>query len=554
MKKLLALLLCAPMLCLAAPAMADITKDETVYALLDADGALRQVLVVSHIETPQDDVYVDYGAYTDVSAMTLDVQPKIEGDAITWTLPQNAEGFFSVGDLLQTDDLPFSLRISAALNGTQTEPAHLAGQSGQVVLTLHIAHNEDVSPAYAGYMAQLQVPLSLSCVSSINAGGAAVSLIGRTCTLTYTILPGDDAEYTITFDATDFSMDGLTMACLPMDIGEMLGLSLDADGMTEETATLADGAKELASGSLQLADGLQALSVGTETLAKETVSLIEGTSLLSDGLTLFSETVGGLPSQAGSLTDGLSQASDGMSTYAASVSSAVDATIQLSTALGELSESGEALTSAWTQMQEALAPMLEQLPDAQRALVQSQMAQFAQGLTAYTDGVLTIAEQSGLLSDSISPLKDGGDQLVGGLSQVSAGADMLSGGLQSLAAQTETLPRQGESLHDGAQQIAGGIGTLDGQTNAVAQAARQLSDGQQTFADGVDEALAMLGGLSSLSGTETASHSFASAEHAARSVQFVFQTDAIRLAAQGDAAPTADSPETFWDRLVNVFK
>lgn len=477
MKKKLLFLLSLLLLLPSLTALGDgIVKDETVYALLDASGGVAALRVVSRIETPEDGDYTDYGAYDDIAAMTVDLTPAIDGDAITWTLPANPKGFYAVGTPSGAE-LPFAVRITYRLNGEPIPPEDLAGQSGAVEITLALTANAASAEVFrTRYAAQIQVPLSLNTVQDVTAPGASSALVGQTLTLTYTVLPGNDAAYTLTMQAQDFHMDGITIALAEMDLGGMLGIDLS---QIEGQIT-------------QLADGASALA--------------DGAASLESGLTQVLSMLGALPEKAAQLAAGAGEAASGADTYIASVNSAADS---LAIGAAELSGAADALG-------DALAPLLASLDPEDQAALQAQL-----------DALKTAAAAYALSAENArSQLAEGGTAISEGLAAQNTGATALSTSIKLLVTQTASMPEGLASLTSGSRQLSDGIG----------QAAGMLKD------------------TSLFGGGDLPIHSFVSPEHAARSVQFVFMTEAIAVEAETVEAEPEAASLTFWERFTQLFQ
>lgn len=123
----------------AAGAKPALQKEETVYAVLEADGTIRSQTVSEHL----------YSA-----GGLASVQDKSTLDQIENT--QSAAGFVQDGDTLlwQTDDtdvyykgvtgrqLPVTAQITYTLDGTPLPADELAGQSGHLAITIELTNHE----------------------------------------------------------------------------------------------------------------------------------------------------------------------------------------------------------------------------------------------------------------------------------------------------------------------------------------------------------------------------------------------------------------------------
>lgn len=363
--------------------------DETVYALLTPDGAVRDVLVVSHIDTPVAGEYAGFSdyyiAFESLSAMVLDVEPRTEGESVVWTLPADDAGFFTSGRPKHYA-LPFHFSVEYALDGEPIAPDALAGQAGHVQITLRAETNPQAEEAFrTRFMAQIQAPISLADCNHIEAPGATAALVGQTLTLAYTVLPGQDAAFTIDFDTPAFSMEQITVSCTTVDIGEMLGV--DLSGMMGQTTELTDGASALADGAEQLASGAAALPGGVEQL--------------QNGLSQLATIIGALPGRAEAFAETNGALKEQISEYVNAVNALVDLLPEESRA--DILERGAALAATlaeddgFSQLSTAI-----RFVSARIGALPEQIGTMAEGATELVDALGQIAEGQRQLSDGLS--------------------------------------------------------------------------------------------------------------------------------------------------------
>lgn len=547
----LALLLALPALAMGEEAPAPLVKDETVYAMLDASGAAQNVLVVSRIETPEEGRYVDYGAYEQIAAMVSGVTPVVEGETIAWELPADEAGFYSVGTPSEAE-LPVTLEVVYALDGETVAPDALAGQSGRVSITMTVRPNENALQVYRDhYMAQIQLPLSMDTCANIDAPGASGALVGQTNTLSYTVLPGQEATFTVAFDAQNFSLSGITMACARVDLGGMMGLDVDelleqADALTEGARALADGTDELVGGMGELADGLNTLAVNTRSLA-------DGLAALETGLSEAMAAVTTLADGMTQLNDAMPQLTEGATAYIDGAQSALSGVDALADGLGALAAQGESLTEGVDQLTQGLSAMLAQMPAEQQAALSQQLTALSEGLTAYVEGVSQVSEQTAQLAEGASALTANGETLKAGLTEQQSGFSALNDGVTQLAEQTQSIPAALSELTGGADQLAGGLEEAAASTAETPEQAQALVDGQTELADGLEEAVSALTDIPALTESDVEIPSFVSEEHSVRSLQFVYTTAAISVPKPEEEPAPEEEELTFWDRLVDLF-
>ncbi|MCL1964485.1 MAG: hypothetical protein FWF69_05425, partial [Firmicutes bacterium] len=171
-------------------------KDEIVYARLSGDGEARGVYVVNHFTLAKGGSFSDYGHYTAVTNLT-DLHPLTLADDTVAIRTEN-ENFYYQGDLAD-DGLPWRYSIRYSLDGADMEPKDLAGASGRLEIHLTSAPNEAIDDTfYLNYMQQITLTLDTDKCANITADGAAPAMAGKSRALAFTILPGNDANITVT--------------------------------------------------------------------------------------------------------------------------------------------------------------------------------------------------------------------------------------------------------------------------------------------------------------------------------------------------------------------
>lgn len=552
MKKLLVLALAFALLVGTTSAYAEIIKDETVYTKLNASGAQESTYVVNHMDTPEAGTYVDYGSYDHVTAMVRDIAPEIDGDAITWKVPADPDGFYSVG-ILENVQLPFLFEIAYALDGNPVEPAALAGQSGRVGINLSVRSNLEVAEAFrTRYFAQIQIPLPTSSVN-IDAPGSSGAMVGKTRTLSYTVLPGKDASFAIAFDVDRFELGSITITAIPMDLGGMLGI--DILDMTEKATGLDEGSTQLTEGTTKFVEGLTSLSTGLSSLAENSATLATGTNTLAEGMSQVLTAVSALPGNAATLAEGSAALTSGTIAYIDGAQQALSGAGQLVEGMKTVSASGSELATGMAALSEGLKPLIAQLPQAQQVALQAQLTALTEGVAAYAGGVASIATQAEPIAQGIQQLVENGTAVKTGLTAQNEGIATFSSAIASLAEGAQPLAEGLTSVKEGTQGIATGIAQVATGAAALPTNAQAFADGQAQMLTGIQEALALLDGMPvSAVPQDEPIPSFVSPDHTARSVQFVYMTEAITVPAEVVVTTQNTQPGTFLERLIALFK
>jgi len=215
MKTRLLCVLTALVLFLPAMALAEVFKDEVVYARLSPEGKAEAVYLVNSFETDEAADITDYGDYADVQLLAeagaFDYR---DGKADIRLLP----GRFNYQGTLKADALPWTFALAYRLDGKETEPASLSGASGRLEVTLTVAPNEAMKPYADSLTLQVTVTLDSEKCLNIKAEKATQAVAGGSRTLSYVILPGQPAEYRFSADVRDFSMQGVQAAGVRMEM------------------------------------------------------------------------------------------------------------------------------------------------------------------------------------------------------------------------------------------------------------------------------------------------------------------------------------------------
>jgi len=215
MKRRLTLLLLTVLLLLSmsAGALAQAQKDEVVYARLDLEGVPTGVYLINAFEAGEETRVVDYGAYTEAFPLGSVTGFSYQNGEAAFTMPA---GRFSYQGTLESLALPWLFAMSYTLDGQPVEAAALSGASGRLEGRLRVRINEELRQ-YANSLS-LQVTLSLDSDNCLNirSDKATHALAGGSRTLSYVVLPGQEADYTFSADVHDFHMAGVQIAGVRM--------------------------------------------------------------------------------------------------------------------------------------------------------------------------------------------------------------------------------------------------------------------------------------------------------------------------------------------------
>lgn len=493
-------------------------KDETVYINLQTDGSIEEIYVVNRLETPQPGRYTDFGEYIRIVNLTGQEAPQISGDKLEWQLPEREGGLYYQG-LLAEGEPPFLYEIEYRLNGAPSDPQAIAGKAGTVEISIDANSNPAAAPFFRlHYAAQIQLTLPLDKISRLSAPNSSTVIAGKTATLTYMVLPGNSASFSLEFVTDSFELDPFTFTCTRFDASTVMDVDLDdfAAGLTE----MSGGTEELVAGSKELKQGLRQLNQGIAELDGAATSLSRGTEEYASGVEEFTAGASQLHQQMEMLNSGISTlANQGDALY--------DGFNQLA---GGISEAVEQLTTA-------LLPLLDPLPPEQKA-------------------------QYLLLLQEIAGLHEGMDgfgaslyEYTAAVSQAAQGLDQLTGGLGEYADSGGGVRRGAVELAEGSGALAQALSQLKTNTGELPDQVQKLIDGQQELLGGIDAAAAYLEEFD-LGGDECEEIlSFVSEKNTPRSVQFIAMTPAVKAPEETPLLPAEDNQGNgFFSRLLRLFK
>jgi X-X-X-Leu-X-X-Gly heptad repeat protein len=484
------------------------SKEEVIYGILSADGAVGAVYAVNILNVGAPGLVTDHGEYAAVE--NLSSTGVITAVDAAVTLYGSGRHYYQ--GTLASPALPWAFDISFTLDGAPVPPAELAGRSGRLVIALRSSANGGIDPYFTdNYLLQITVKLDTSRCANIVAPGATIANAGRDRVLSYTVMPGADADIRIEFDSTYFEMEGIEISALPFSLESAMP---DMSGLDSDLGRLVDAIGELSGGAAALDDGARALKSGAGELASGTESFADGVSRLSGSSAALTEgsaqingaleaIAGGLAAQelpdfsqlerltsilqqtAGALIaarDGLTELGGGFELAFTALSNAVNAI------------PGDEITQRELDGLYAAAP-------AQKDVIDSLAAYYAAATaakTAYATALPALEAVAPAVESTAERLNTAAASLIILASQAGAATDAdITGQLGQLTEAMTALSEQYAQFHSGLTAYTGGVGEL-------ARASRELAGGTRELAGGVggvsDGASALRGGAEALSG------------------------------------------------------
>lgn len=419
-KKAVSVLTCAALLggaCL--PAFADggaqspVTKDETVYLILNPDGSVKQQTVSDWLHCDSGLAGVeDTTCLTDVVNLKSDVMPSVSDGKITWDT-QDTDVYYQ-GTADKTPPVTASVRWT--LDGEEMTAAELAGKSGHVKLTISLQNNEkqtrtiggEQRDVYTPFVALVAADLPREHFSGVAVPHGTVQTDSQNQLACAAAMPGMRAtfdglltgrlkglqdyfldEVVIEADAEDFVMPTLLIAASTSldELEEQFDVP-DVDG---EIGELRSGTQQLDDGAAQLAEAAGLLNGKMGEFASQYNAFDAGVDAALAGSAQVKQGADALLAGAQSLAGGASQMKDGTAALSAGASA-------LRTQLDEQLLPGLAAASAQQAALEeemaAASAALGSVPETSDLAAASDAVNTA--LTAAASGAGGAAQQSAL--------------------------------------------------------------------------------------------------------------------------------------------------------------
>ena len=455
-------------------------KEENVYASLEEDGTVSGVYVVNEYDLEKDTRITDYGDYTEVTNLTT--EDKIEETADGYTVEGKKGKFYYQGNL-ETKELPWKIQISYYLNGEKKNPKELAGESGNLEIRISVKKNEKVKGDYfEDYLLQATVTLDSEKCKNIQAEGATLANVGADKQILYNIMAGQEKEFSITSEVTDFEMEGISFQGVPMSF------AIDTDSLAQGAVSLKTGTDGAASGSSSLVRGSQELETGigaylngVSSAASGSKSLIQGADSLKEGVPVLEAGAGQLAEGTRTYTEGTESYIDGVQAYISGVDQLKEGAGQLAGLknLGEVSQGVTALKDSSQQLTDgaaALSDGLEALQSQLRLLedsreggqLQEMLGSLQEAVQAMDSVQAKAGEMFSLYHEAAGELQEAGNILSQAESELQSQADSASDSLNQAGA---ALQSQVDSANAQISQANSQIETAAYSANAQIDAA-----------------------------------------------------------------------------------
>lgn len=325
-----------------------LSYDETYYATLDYYGVPTQASVVKSYRLNGQSAITDYGEYDAVTNLTDNTVGEQSPGKVVFTPEAGTNKFYFEGKTTKPfEALPWHIAISYRLNGAPILAEELAGKTGLVEINVDVTPNAQ-APAYSRDNLVLTVATAFSDddISSLEAPGAQVQLIGNLRAVLFAVLPGEERHFSIRVGSDSFESTGLILLAVPATLAQL-----------EQVAELRE-AKEDAQDSLDAMDA--SLDVILSTLEGMSGSLgtaAEGLDQLNGARGIIAGNKESFHAAGDGLHD-LDSARAGISAGRESLSQSADAALEslngLNAALGQMDRYSGVATQAAEEVKTGL--------------------------------------------------------------------------------------------------------------------------------------------------------------------------------------------------------
>ena len=320
-----------------AATKADYSKDETVYAVMNADGSLKSTTVSEHVYSASGLSNVtDETTLTDIQNTESDAEFTQDGQKLVWNTDDT--DVYYKGSTNKA--LPITANVTYTLDGTTDSLENLIGKSGHLTVKIDLTNNETGTVNVNGKDRTVVTPLITAVgvifgedATNVNAQHGMLESAAKSTVAAFVTLPGvKDAlngllpdelgsvedylqdSVTVEADVEELTAPQIMLACATST--EALGTNTfdlsSINDLTDGINQLNDAMSQLMDGASQLVDGASQLATGTLALLDGASQLNSGASALNDGLGQLTDGLDTLSSNNAALQAGAQQVADGV--------------------------------------------------------------------------------------------------------------------------------------------------------------------------------------------------------------------------------------------------
>ena len=512
-------------------------KTETVYAVLNGDGSLSDIVVSGWLHN-------DFGIknlkeklnLTDVKNVKTDEVPEDNNGEYTWNSDSN--DIYYQGN--STEQLPVTMQITYELDGQQLSQEELKGKSGHLKINIHLTNVNSETKTINGknviihpfYVAGGMLSLNNDHYSNATCDQGKIVTDGSKQMLVFAAVPGlkdtlESADLSKVSDQLSIG-DDINIECDVTDCDElnlMMGMSNEEDisdildegdsieELTNGITKLMDADDQLVDGSQKLADGTQQLITESEPLTSSSGSI----RTLSNGALTLNSGALRLKAALAQYTDGVGQLNDGVNALYAIPDGANQISLGMTTPTEEgkpessLTGGAAALTAGLQNMKqqvddglsaENVTVMMGQLDTAISTLngLKDKLTEDAKTLTDLKKTLSTATDQlTGLKTVMTTFVGSSGDSLQASINAIDNSIKSIDEALKNVpednTGATETLNASKATLETQRATLAAQAQALSGNSAGLPEQLQQTAESLNGMNKTLDSSLGALQGL-----------------------------------------------------------
>ncbi|GLO64616.1 hypothetical protein AQ616_15035 [Oceanobacillus sp. E9] len=475
------------------------SKNEVIYANLQAGGSLKDMYVVNAFELSKPGLIEDYGNYQGVKNLT-DTSPVEQNDNKISMIAEN-DTFYYQGNIAK--ELPWAFDIAYFLDGKEMEPKEMIGKPGEVEIIIDVQENDmDTSAFFENYMLQISLPLNTDHFQKIEAQDATIANAGKNKQIAFTVMPEEEETFSIKAQTDNFEIDGLEISALPSsmsidspDTGE---ITSEFESLTDAVGDIDDGVGELNNGITGLASGLSELENGSSQYKNGMDELNQSSSQLTNASSQINDALSAIQSQIGQASgaSGLEQLEE-----------LETAVTEMSDGLEELANGMDQLASNYSDANQALKNAINQIPDSSisdsdiEELYQSgadqevvdELVKTYEAAQAVKGTFDSVGKAFGAIEPSLTTFSESTREVSGHLRDLGAGLEEsmnqvdVDEGLNELTSGLEEMSANYSQFHDGLIEYTNGVNELANSYGDIHNGIGESADGADQIADGASE-------------------------------------------------------------------
>ena len=304
-----------------------ISKDEIVYVLAGADGAVKKIIVSDWIKnTAANSKLSDKSELTNIKNVKGDEKYTLNSENNTVWDAQGNDIYYQ-GNIEK--ELPVGLTVSYKLDGKPVSPKDIAGKSGKVTIRFDYDNRQYETVTIDGKAEKIYVPFAMltgmllnnDIFSNVEVSNGKLINDGNRTAVIGIALPGlqsnldltkdiiDIPDYVeITADVKNFKL-GITVTVATNELFNQIDSSKlnSIESLAGSVNELTGGMQKLLNGSSELYGGLTTLLTKSKELVTGIERMASGAKELNDATAKIDEGVGELDGYISDLSNGLNE-------------------------------------------------------------------------------------------------------------------------------------------------------------------------------------------------------------------------------------------------------